>query len=155
MGALWAGIARDSVRAAMPAFFPRAAYLQVKAIPDPGGDYASRLVNDYALDIHAAHVLLGGAATGTRLVAVDVPEDFGHWVLPGVCANRVGYFEVPNARLVYRAGPRLRSLGIASMISWRGQWYVVHLGAVLRSGEGGVVDEPAEGRGTSTDTGTC
>jgi hypothetical protein len=155
VAALWAGAVRGSSSAAMPAFFPRDAYLQVKAIPAAGADYVDRLVHDYTLDIGAVHTLLGSDAAGARLVAVHVPEGFAHWVEPGACYNRVGYYEVPNARVVYRAGGGVRSFGIASMISWRGRWYVVHLGAVTRSEDAGVVDEPASGAGTSTDSGTC
>jgi hypothetical protein len=76
-------------------------------------------------------------------------------VPPGVCYNDVGYYEVPNARVVYLEGGQVRSFGIASMISWRGRWYVVHLGAVLRNADVGVVDEPASGRGTSAYSSTC
>jgi hypothetical protein len=54
-----------------------------------------------------------------------------------------------------RCRGELRSFGIASMISWRGVWYVVHLGAVLRSNETRVVDEPASGPGTSEYSATC
>jgi hypothetical protein len=86
---------------------------------------------------------------------VQVPVPYAHWVPPGVCANRVGYYEVPNARLVYRQGGEERSFGIASMISWRGAWYVVHLGAVVRSGSGGMVDAPATGPGTPAPSSTC
>jgi hypothetical protein len=67
----------------------------------------------------------------------------------------VGYYEVSNARVVYREAGQLRSFGIASMISWRGVWYVVHLGAVLRQEDAGVVDEPMSGPGESSDSGTC
>ena len=49
---------------------------------------------------------------------------------------------MPNARVVYREDGQIRSFGIASMISWRGVWYVVHLGAILRSSDAGAVDEP-------------
>jgi hypothetical protein len=155
MAALWTGIAGGSAAAAMPAFFPRGAYLQVKEIADAGADYANRLVHDYSLDIGAAHATLGHEASFAALVGVEVPESYSHWVEPGTCYNRVGYYEVPNARIVYREGGQERSFGIASMISWRGRWYVVHLGSVLRSGESGVVDEPASGTGTSVDSGTC
>jgi hypothetical protein len=152
MADLWAGVVRDSVRQAMPAFFPKAAYLQVKAIPDAGADYENRLVHGFALDIGAAHALLGAGASSARLVGVNVPEGYAHWVVPGACYNRIGYYEVPNARMVYTEGGQTRSFGIASMISWRGVWYVVHFGAVLESG---VVDSPSTGAGTSIDTGTC
>ena len=40
------------------------------------------------------------------------------------------------------------SFGIASLISWRGVWYVVHLGAISRTSVTGVVDDPTIGPGT-------
>jgi len=149
MAALWRGVVGGDVRAAMPAFFPEAAYAQVKAIASPRADWTNRLVHGYALDIAAAHALV---RPGARLVRVDVPSQYGHWVPPGSCYNGVGYYEVPNARLVYRQAGELRSFGIASMISWRGVWYVVHLGAV---GQSGVVDDPEAGLGTSAQSSTC
>jgi hypothetical protein len=57
--------------------------------------------------------------------------------------------------LVYREAGQVHSFGIASMISWRGVWYVVHLGAVLRAADEGVVDQAAAGSGSSTCSGTC
>jgi hypothetical protein len=155
MAALWAGVVHDSVRNALAAFFPKGAYLQLKAIEGAGSDWTNRLVHDYALDIGAAHALLGRDAALARLVRVHVPTSYGHWISPGVCYNDDGYYEMPNARVVYSLGGRVRSFGIASMISWRGVWYVVHLGAVLRSTDSGVVDEPESGPGTSLYSGTC
>jgi hypothetical protein len=152
---LWRGVVSGRVAPALPAFFPEAAYLQVKAIPDPAADWRERLVGGFAADIAAAHALLGSGAAGARLLGVRVPESYAHWVTPGVCYNSVGYWEVPNARVVYREHGAVRSFGIASMISWRGVWYVVHLGAVLRSGPGGVVDDPSSGPGVSAYSSTC
>ena len=40
MDALWRGIRTKSLTAALPAFFPEAAYAQVKAISDPAGGLA-------------------------------------------------------------------------------------------------------------------
>ncbi len=51
---------------AMPAFFPEGAYVQVKAIADPRGDYAGRLVAEYRLDLGAAHALLGADARSAQ-----------------------------------------------------------------------------------------
>ncbi len=155
MDALWAGIVKGSARPARPAFFPRDAYLQLKAIGGAGSDWTDRLVRDYALDISAAHALIAGGAAHAGLVEVKVDARYGHWIEPGVCDNRIGYFEMPGARIVYRLRGSIHSLGIASMISWRGEWYVVHLGAVLRSAERGVVDEPSSGPGTPAYSGTC
>jgi hypothetical protein len=155
MAQLWSGIASDTPEAALPAFFPRGAYVQLKAIASAGSDWSNRLVHDYALDIRAAHALLGSHASKAQLIAVEAQSSYGHWVSPGVCYNVVGYYELPNARVVYREDGQVRSFGIASMISWRGVWYVVHLGAILRSGDEGMVDEPSSGTGSSAYSGTC
>ena len=153
MAALWTGVRTNSVHAALPAFFPEPAYAQVKAISDPQGDWQSRLVGNFKLDLAAAHNLLGSGASGAQLVEVDVPSDFAHWVSPGACYNRLGYWEVPNSRVVYRVGGQIKSFGIASMISWRGYWYVVHMGSV--TGGGGTVDDPETGKGSPEASSTC
>ena len=155
MTALWQGIVSGSPAAARPAFFPESAYLQLKTVWDPGSDYTDRLLADFGADLGAAHELLGPDAGRARLVAVNVPEQYGHWIPPGVCDNRVGYDEVANSRVVYRVDGQVRSFGIASLISWRGEWYVVHLGAILRSTSGGVVEDPEIGPGGSPDSTTC
>jgi hypothetical protein len=155
MALLWAGILADSPKTALPAFFPKRAYMQLKSIAGAESDWSGRLVRDYGLDIAAAHSLLAADASSAELVRVDVQSSYAHWVPPGVCDNGIGYYEMPGARIVYRRHGELRSFGIASMISWRGVWYVVHLGAVLRPEETGVVDEPSSGPGTPAYSGTC
>jgi hypothetical protein len=156
MQALWQGVVQGSVTPALPAFFPKTAYVQLKTgIGDPAGDWQNRLVADYGLDIGAAHALLGPDPAQATFVSVSVPEQYAHWIPPGVCANGIGYFEVANARAVYQLGGVTKSFGIASLISWRGEWYVVHLGAILRSGGGGEVDDPETGTGYSAPSSTC
>jgi len=155
MAALWHGIVIDSVTAAMPAFFPEQAYIQLKAISNAASDYQDRLVGEFALDIGAAHALLGPDPRSATLVAVNVPEQYGHWIPPGTCTNAIGYFEVANSRIVYQENGVTRSFGIASLISWRGVWYVVHLGAILRTSSTGVVEDPTTGPGYSTPSTTC
>jgi hypothetical protein len=152
---LWRGIRENSLRAAMPAFFPEGAYAQLKTIGDPRGDYQGRLVSDYGLDIGAAHAVLGAHAASAQLLQVIVPSTYAHWVPSGVCDNGVGYYEVPNSRIVYREDGQVSSFGIASMISWRGVWYVIHLGAILRSAAVGEVDDPQAGPGAPAYSGTC
>jgi len=145
----------NSVTTAMPAFFPEAAYLQLKTISGAQSDFEDRLVGHYGLDLGAAHVLLGADATQAHFVGVNAMASYGHWVNPGVCYNDVGYFELPNARVVYQINGQTQSFGIASMISWRGQWYVVHMGAVIPPGSQGVVDDPEMGPGSSAYSSTC
>ena len=155
MAALWSGVVTGSPARAAVAFFPQAAYVRLKAIAGAGADWKDRLFHDYALDIAAAHALLGARAPRARLIGVLVPSANGHWVEPGACYNVLGYYELPNARVVYSESGVTRSFGVASMISWRGEWYVVHLGAVLRESNTGTVDEPQLGPGRSSYSGTC
>ena len=103
----------------------------------------------------AAHELLGPGNADATLVQVDVPATQATWIRPGSCANRVGYWHVAGSRVVYRTGSAVRSFGIKSLISWRGTWYVVHLGAVVHHSADGVVDSPASGVGTPGPPGGC
>jgi hypothetical protein len=155
MAALWAGITRNSPPEAQSAFFPENAYIQVKTLPSDSSDYKERLLYQYALDLGAAHGLLGPGASTATLVSVNVPSQYAHWVLPGPCNNRIGYFEVANSRVVYNEGGVEHSFGIASLISWRGEWYVVHLGAIMRSTDSGVVLDPELGPGYSPSAAAC
>jgi len=147
MAALWQGIKAASLPAALPAFFPEAAYLQIKTLAAPRTDYIDRLLVQFQLDIGAAHRILGRGAASATLVRVSVPNEQARWISPGECFNKIGYFQVSGSRLVYEVRGRIRSFGIASLISWRGVWYVVHLGAILRSGDTGIVDDPSSGPG--------
>ncbi len=152
---LWTAIVTGNTAIAMQSFFPLSAYQQVKAISDPTADWNNRLVAEYVLDIQAAHAYLGANASSAQLVQVIVPSQYGTWILPGGCYNKVGYWHVPGSRLVYRVSGQLYSIGIASLISWRGQWYVVHLGGVNRTTSGGMVDNPSAGTGTPGPPGGC
>ena len=149
---LWTAVLTSRPQLAIQSFFPLTAYTQLKAIYDAAGDWHNRLFADFGLDIDAAHRFLAG---GARLVQVIVPSADAAWVGPGVCSNSVGYWHVGGARLVYRQNGQLRSIGIASLISWRGRWYVVHFGAVLRDATVGIVDDPAPGTGVPGPAGGC
>ena len=155
MADLFGAVTHGSPQPAAAAFFPEGAYLQLKSIPDAATDYQDRLVAAFDLDLAAATAALGPDAASATLVSVDVPMQYAHWVPPGECENSIGYFEVANSRVVYSLGGVIRSFGIASLISWRGEWYVVHLGAINRSGTGGVVLDPQTGPGVSAPSSTC
>jgi hypothetical protein len=155
MAALWSGVSTGVVQDALPGFFPEGAYVQLKSIPGARSDFTGRLVTEYEADVAAAHRLLGPGAAAAKLVGVNVASSYGHWVPVGACYNDVGYFEVPNSRVVYSINGQVSSFGIASMISWRGEWYIVHLGAILRSGIGGEVADPRSGPGAPTYSSTC
>jgi len=149
---LWLAVTTGNARLAIPAFFPRAAYQKLKAIYDSTADWDDRLWYDFTLDVGAAHRVVDPDA---RLVRVTVAGYDAAWVYPGICDNSIGYWHVSGARVVYREHGQERSFGIASLISWRGVWYVVHFGAVLRSVVTGIVDQPAAGPGVPGPAGGC
>jgi hypothetical protein len=129
LAGFWQAIVADDPTPAMPFFFPLAAYLQVKAISNPASDWQQRLVAAYQRDIHALHASLGGAPGPAQLVGIDVPPS-AQWVLPGREYNRLPYWRVYGAQVHYSVAGRSGSFAIASMISWRGHWYIVHLARI-------------------------
>jgi len=152
MADLWLAVTSGNPRFGLPGFFPVAAYKQVKAEPYPVPDWQDRLWHEFALDVRAAHRLVG---PGARLDRVIVPRQYAAWVYPGACHNKIGYWHVPGTRVVYSGHGQERSFGIASLISWRGAWYVVHLGTEQRTGATGIVDQPAVGPGVPGPPGGC
>jgi hypothetical protein len=129
MQALWQAIVDGTPGEALVSFFPRSAYLQVKAVANPGADWQTRLVNNFDQDIAALHQTLGQAASGATLLGVDVPSS-AVWVHPGAEFNRLSYWRVYGTQVRYEVDGAVRHLVIASMISWRGEWYVVHLASI-------------------------
>jgi hypothetical protein len=137
VGALWQAIVNGNPAVAMPFFFPLTAYRQVKAIADPDHDWQDRLVAQYDLDIARLHRLLGPDAPAAVFVRIDVPTPRSVWVLPGQEYNKGSYYRVYGTRIVYQVGAQTRFLPVYSLISWRGEWYVVHLGPIPASAPSG------------------
>jgi hypothetical protein len=142
VASLWIAIVKDDPSLAMPFFFPQTAYMQVKDIPDPQSDYENRLIAWYRLDIHAAHQALGPDPQAARFTGVDVPTGQAEWIDPGVEYNKGSYYRVYGTRISYRVDGRDKSFGVFSLISWRGEWYVVHLGPSTRDAMQGIVYDP-------------
>jgi len=149
---IWLAITTGHADYALPAFFPEKAYAQVKAIADPDSDWQDRLWYDFKLDVAALRPYVSPHA---KLLRVIFPSLYTVWVLPGGCYNNIGYWHAPGTRVVYEQGGVTRSFGIASFISWRGVWYVIHLGALVRAAAVGVVDDPETGPGTPGPPGGC
>ena len=149
---LWLAVATGNPGYARPAFFPEKAYEQVKAIADPESDWQGRLWLDFTLDVAAVHKLIKPGATLTKVIT---PTGSEQWIPAGACYNSTGYWHLPGSRLVYREGGVTHSFGIASFISWRGDWYLIHLGALVRGGAYGIVDDPETGEGFPGAPGGC
>jgi|HubBroStandDraft_2_1064218.scaffolds.fasta_scaffold27162_2 hypothetical protein len=129
--ALWDAIVHDDPERAMTFFFPLEAYAQVKDVGDPAGDWRRRLVAAYKHDIHVLHARLGDDGGEPRLVAMTVPDDRATWVDPGDEWNKVGYYRVYGSKLHVTTGAGgAETFDVKSLISWRGEWFVVHLSAI-------------------------
>ena len=125
---LVAAIADDQPDGALAAFFPQVAYAQVKAIKDPNRDWERRLVAAFTRNIREYHKQLGEDAQPLRFVRLEVPEAKIKWIKPGEEGNRLGYYRVTRSKLVVaKSSGQEVSLDLTSLISWRGEWYIVHL----------------------------
>lgn len=127
---LWQAIVEDDPEMAMPAFFPLSAYKQVKDIRDPESDWNNRLIAAYEADVHALHKQLGASADKAVFKGMDVPVAAAQWIKPGGEYNKIGYWRVYGTTLRYSVDGREATLPVYSLISWRGEWYVVHLGPI-------------------------
>jgi len=126
--ALFRAIQADDPKLAEAFFFPLAAYEQVKDVKDPKRDWERRLLANFRRDIHDYHARLGPDAAGARFVGVELNAARKKWMKPRSEGNKLGYFRVTRNRLRYEdAKGKAASLEITSLISWRGEWYLVHL----------------------------
>ncbi len=125
---LWGAIVSDNPPEALPFFFPLSAYIQVKGISDPVHDYNTRLIPAYYADIQRLHGDLGALAGQARFVSFNVPESQAEWILPGVEYNKGSYWRVYGSTISYSINGQVKQFPIFSLISWRGEWYVVHVG---------------------------
>jgi hypothetical protein len=134
VAALWDAIVADDPERAMTFFFPLGAYQQVKDVANPAADWNRRLVAAYAHDIHALHAQVvassHGDASAIQFSGLDVPDARARWVEPGEEYNKIGYFRVFGSRLSYEVAGLTQTFDVKSLISWRGEWYVVHLSAI-------------------------
>jgi hypothetical protein len=128
--ALWEAVRQDQPDLGLPFFFPKGAYLQVKAISDPAADYQNRLIANFEDDVHTLHAQLGPDAASAQFVGIDVPDDQAVLVQPGEESNRLSYWRVYGTTMQYEVDGQRGSFPVTSLISWRGEWYVVHLGPI-------------------------
>lgn len=156
MRRLWHALSLGSDTLAAQVFFPRTAYIRMKTgqIPDPGADYTNRLIGFLDLDVAAYHHALfrNPHVVFERVLA---SRSDAAWIAPRACENRIGYWHLPGVRFVFTVGGRVESVGVDSLISWRGVWYVVHLGPNPRPAAIGTLDNFHTGAGAPGPAGGC
>ncbi len=128
MELLWQAIVADDPEIAKDVFFPVVAYEIVKDIEKPAADWKHRLMKAFSRNIHGYHKKLGEDASKAKLLGVDIDDKRVKWIEPGKEGNKKGYFRVTRNKLRYQdAEGNEKKLEITSLISWRGEWFVVHL----------------------------
>lgn len=125
---LWDAIVSGDPQLADPFFFPLAAYIQVKGIADPVHDYDTRLIYAFDTDLLSYHRQLVKMGGKPELVGLSVPESRAEWILPGAEYNKGSYWRVYGSELKFSLNGVDHEFPIFSLISWRGVWYVVHVG---------------------------
>lgn len=125
---LFRAIVQDDPELARTFFFPVEAYEQVKAIEEPGKDWRARLWKHFVRDVHRYHEELGGDPSKAKLVGLEPRSERKKWMKPHSEGNRLGYWRMTRNQLRFTdARDQTRSFELTSLISWRGEWYVVHL----------------------------
>jgi hypothetical protein len=121
-------IANNQPDSAVDAFFPQLAYVQVKAIKDAKQDWEKRLLRAFSRNIGEYHKQLGDQAQPLKFVRIEIPDARIKWMKPGTEGNRLGYYRVTRSKLIVEnADGQHVGLEVTSLISWRGEWYIVHL----------------------------
>ena len=126
--ALFRAIQENDPTIAEPFFFPIVAYEKVKDVKDPKRDWERRLLANFRRDIRDYNKRLGAKAGQARFVGLELAKDRMKWMKPRSEGNKLGYFRVTRNRLRYETSEgKPATLEVTSLISWRGEWYLVHL----------------------------
>jgi hypothetical protein len=122
--ALFDAVVHDEPARAAAFFFPRDAFLQVKAMAHPER-YYDRLRARFEQDIHALHASTSelSRAVFERLELVER----GGYVAVGEEGNKLPYWASRHSFLHYRVDGKPRKLELRVLITWQERWYVIHL----------------------------
>lgn len=121
---LLAALVADDPSLARAEFFPREAFMQVKAMARPER-YWDRLYARYELDVHTLHRTRPELAQA-EFVKLELKRR-GGWVRAREEGNRLPYWAARHALLHYRVGSQLHKLELRVLISWGARWYLIHL----------------------------
>jgi hypothetical protein len=154
MAKLWRAILSNDVVAADTLMFPEQAYIQVKDEPYPASDYVYRLRYLFNLDIGTYRTFLLQKGKPVLKGILTSARDL-QWIPKGACYNNVGYWHLPGVRYVFSYGKVTESVGVLSIISWRGRWYFIHLGQYQATGKTGQIYAFADGSGVPGPPGSC
>jgi hypothetical protein len=121
---LFDAIVADAPERADDVFFPRAAFLLVKDIPDPG-KYYDRLKRRFVQDVHSLHASLPDAANA-RFERFELANR-GGFVRVHEEGNKLSYWAARHSFIHYRVSGKAQRMEVRVLITWDDHWYVIHL----------------------------
>jgi len=121
---LFEAIVHDDPTLADGVFFPRAAFLLVKDIRDPGA-YFDQLHARFATDIHALHKRLPGLAQA-QFERFELARR-GGFVAVREEGNRLPYWASRHSVMHYTSRGEPHQFEVRVLITWDDEWYVIHL----------------------------
>jgi hypothetical protein len=121
---LFEAILHDDPQRAEGVFFPRAAFLLVKDIRDPGA-YFDQLHARFASDIHALHKRLPDLAHA-QFERFELVRR-GGFVAVREEGNRLPYWASRHSVLHYESEGVRHQFEVRVLITWDDEWYVIHL----------------------------
>ncbi len=128
MATVLSAISSGNPNLAHPSFFPLAAYLQTKSGGGNDQDWHFRLLANFDRDVRLLHQRLDPTGGHLVFLGAETPGP-SVWITPGVEENKGPYWRTLNATITYRftasGPPRLQT--VLCCISWRGEWYPIHL----------------------------
>ena len=120
-------VVKNEPAAADDFFFPKAPFIPLKDVADPGR-YFDQLLATYHRDVAALHAERKDWS-GVSFVSFELGTP-PTWVAPGKEYNKIGYFRTFGGKLRYRAGDKTKEMNVSTIISWGGRWYVTHLSPI-------------------------
>lgn len=120
-------IAKNDSALADDFFFPKAPFIPLKDVADPGR-YFDQLLATYHRDIATLRNERKDW-TGATFVSFELGTT-PTWVAPGKEYNKIGYYRTFGGKLRYRIGDKNLEMKVSTIISWDGRWYVTHLSPI-------------------------
>ncbi len=121
---LFEAIQKNDPALAADFYFPRDAFLLVKAMSDPGR-YWDRLRKRFDDDIHALHAAHPELAKAT-FVRLELVKR-GGWVKVGEEGNNLPYWVSRHSWLHYTVDGKPAKIEVRVLITWDDHWYITHL----------------------------
>ncbi len=122
-------IEKNDPELALPLFFPKEAFLELKGIAKPE-EYYQQLVGWFKDDIAREHERL---VVQDPLKLVSVKPGPCSWKKKNSEANNIPYWSCSKTKLTLQVGSKTETLEVKTRINWGKDWYITHLGPIPKA----------------------